>query len=158
MISMFLKPMDLYWCSCYLTSQQHLCFLFSSGNTLLLAFMKFSPHGFCPISLDHPSLFTFQNHPTLLEVSPRPSLLGPSSVPRQPHPCHGFYDPQMLMTYKRHISCPDFSNLLLQMIQRLLKYSTVEVELMMFALRSCPPPLYPVSGNGTTVHHTKLGA
>jgi len=62
------------------------------------------------------------------------------------------------MTYKRHISCPDFSNLLLQMIQRLLKYSTVEVELMMFALKSCPPPLYPVSGNGTTVHHTKLGA
>ena len=57
-----------------LTSQQHLCFLFSSGNTLLLAFMKFSPPGFCPISLDHPSLFTFQNHPTLLEVSPRPSL------------------------------------------------------------------------------------
>ena len=36
--------------------------------------MKFSPPGFCPISLDHPSLFTFQNHPTLLEVSPRPSL------------------------------------------------------------------------------------
>ena len=115
--------------------------------------MKFSPPGFYPISLHHPSLFTFQDQPTLLEVSPRPSLLSPSSVPRQPHPCHGFYEPQMLMTYQRRIACPDFSNLLLHMIQRPLKYSMVEVELVMFALKSCPPPLYPVSGNGTTVHH-----
>lgn len=91
-ISMLWKPMDFYWSLFSLTSQQHLCSLFSSsGNPLLLAFMKFSPSGFSLISLDHPSLVTF--HPPPLEVSARPSLLSPSLLHRQPHPCHGFNYP-----------------------------------------------------------------